>query len=195
MQSSDSPSLCTSTSQLCPHNAGFRFIRVNQRYVDIVGYTIAELMEMNFVDFTHPDDFALDLGEMQKLIAGEIPFFAIEKRYLRKDGQIVWVRLTVAGLGRDGAKPTRCMAVLDDITLRKETEKALLQSESRYRAIVEAEPECVKVVSAKGELLEMNPAGLAMFEAKSIREVQDRSAMKNAFSSTRSATQVNERQI
>ncbi len=157
---------------------GHRFISVNQRYADIVGYTVTELMEMSFVDFTHPDDIAIDLGEMKKLAAGEIPFFAIEKRFVRKDGRIVWVQLTVAGLGRDGAKPTRCMAVVDDITLRKETEKALVQSERRYRAIVEAEPECVKVVSENGELLEMNPAGLAMLEASSINEVQKHGMME-----------------
>lgn len=152
--------------------AGNRFISVNQRYADIVGYSIADLMDMSFVDFTHPDDLSLDMREMQKLAAGEIPYFAIEKRYLRKDGEIVWVRLTVAALGLAGDLPAKCLAVIDDITRQKNAESALVHSESRYRAIVAGEPECVKLVSAKGELLEMNPAGLAMLEAKSIKEVQ-----------------------
>ena len=150
---------------------GNQFLEINQRYADIVGYSIAELKKMTFKDITHPDDISKDLAAMEELSAGKIPFFAIEKRYVRKDGAIVWVKLTVAGLGQAGEKPTNCMAVIDDITLQKATESALKISERRYRTIVESEPECVKVVDANGKLLEMNPAGLAMLEATSIDKV------------------------
>ncbi len=158
--------------------AGNHFINVNQRYADIVGYSIGELKNMTFKDFTHPDDLAMDLVQMEKLAAGEIPLFALEKRYVRKDGAIIWVKITVAGLGPAGAKPTRCMAVIDDITEQKATVTALELSERRYKTIIEAEPECVKVVSADGELLEMNPAGLSMLEASSVDEVRQHGMMQ-----------------
>ncbi len=157
---------------------GDHFLSLNQRYAEILGYSVAELMELTFRDFTHPEDLERDLDEMRKLAAGEIPFFALEKRYIRKDGAIVWVHLTVAALGPPGNKPTACLAVIDDITARKNSESALSQSEKRYRAIIEAEPECVKVVSAAGELLEMNPAGLAMLEATHIRDIQSHGLLK-----------------
>ncbi len=153
---------------------GARFVSVNQRYADILGYSIAELQNLTFKDFTHPDDLSMDLAEMKKLAAGEIQSFTIEKRYVRKNGATVWVNLNVAGLGPAGTKPLNCMAIVEDITMRKETELALRESEARYKAIVEAEPECVKVVDANGKLLEMNPAGLVMLEANSIEEAQSR---------------------
>ena len=158
--------------------AGNHFINVNQRYADIVGYSIGELKNMTFKDFTHPDDLAMDLVQMEKLAAGEIPLFALEKRYVRKDGAIIWVKITVAGLGPAGAKPIKCMAVIDDITEQKATVTALELSERRYKTIIEAEPECVKVVSAGGELLEMNPAGLTMLEASSVDEVRQHGMMQ-----------------
>ncbi len=155
-----------------------RFRSANQRYAEIVGYTLDELKAMSFVNFTHPDDLLLDMTEMQRLAAGEITNFSIEKRYIRKDQAIVWVRLTVAALGKSGIKPMNCLAVLDDITARKETEAALVQSERRYRTIVESEPECVKVVNAQGELLEMNRAGLSMLEADSISQARSHGMIK-----------------
>lgn len=153
--------------------SGNHFLNVNQRYAEIVGYSVDELKNMTFKELTHPDDLEKDVAEMEKLAAGEIPFFAIEKRYIRKGGEVVWVKLTVAGIGDGGERPTNCLAIIDDISEQKGTVTALEISERRYKTIVEAEPECVKVVGPNGELLEMNQAGLVMLEASSIEEVRE----------------------
>src|SRR5262245_722757 len=73
-----------------------RFLEVNQRLCDIVGYTHEELITKTFGDITHPDDLEADLRVMQRMLAGEIETYLKEKRYYRKDGSIVWGNLTVS---------------------------------------------------------------------------------------------------
>ncbi len=104
-----------------------RFINANQRYADILGYTIEELRELTFKDYSHPEDLQKDLVLFQKLAAGDIRTYAMEKRYLRKDGAIIWVNLTVSSLARSGEKPLNCIAVIDDITDRIQAEAAFRQ--------------------------------------------------------------------
>ena len=113
-----------------------RFIAVNQRFADILGYPLAELRGLTFKDYTHPEDLQADLELVSRLAAAEIQQFAIEKRFLRKDGAIIWVRLTVSGLAPPGEKPVNCMAVVDDITDRKKAEESLLQTEALYRRVI-----------------------------------------------------------
>lgn len=72
-----------------------RFLHVNKRYCDIVGLSRNEMLKTDFQSITHPEDLAADLNKMKLLLAGEIREFSMEKRYIRKDGGIVWVNLTV----------------------------------------------------------------------------------------------------
>jgi PAS domain S-box-containing protein len=104
-----------------------RWLRVNQRLCDIVGYRSEELLELGFQDITHPDDLDSDLACVEQVLAGEVDTYAMEKRYLRKDGTLVWVNLTV-GLVRDGGgAPCYFVSVVEDITERKESGAALLR--------------------------------------------------------------------
>ena len=74
---------------------------------------------MDFQSITHPDDLELDLTNMQHLKNGEINEFSMEKRYIRKNGTIVWVLLTVSPMWQIGESPTHHIAVVQDITERK----------------------------------------------------------------------------
>lgn len=96
-----------------------RFIDVNQRYADIVGMTIAEMVETDFQSITHPDDIDEDLNNMALLVKGEIKEFSMEKRYIRKDGNHVWINLTVSPLWQPGEDPSHHLAIAEDITQRK----------------------------------------------------------------------------
>jgi PAS domain S-box-containing protein len=99
-----------------------RWQRVNRRLCDIVGYTREELLERTFQDITHPDDLDTDLGYLQQVLAGEIPTYSREKRYIRKDGSTVWINLTVALVRRASGEPGYFISVVEDISERKAAE-------------------------------------------------------------------------
>lgn len=102
-----------------------RFLTVNRKYCDIVGYSEAEMLTLDFPSITHPEDLAADLAHMEKLKSGQIRDFDIEKRYFRKDGHIVWVELTVSPMWAPGKPPDKHIAIVQDITRRKEVERQL----------------------------------------------------------------------
>ncbi len=112
------------------------FVSVNQHYADILGYTRDELQKLTFKDYTHPEDQEKDLDKMAKLAAGEIGEFAMEKRYIRKCGGVIWVNITVSSLALPGEKPVNCIAVIDDITARKHAEESLQRTEQLYRQAI-----------------------------------------------------------
>ena len=107
-----------------------RWLRINQKLCDIVGYSREELLTKSFQDITHPNDLGADLAYVQQMLAGKIKNYSMEKRYFRKNGTIVWVNLTVSlVLTPDGASEY-FISVVEDISARKlaEEEVRLLQS-------------------------------------------------------------------
>jgi len=113
-----------------------RWLEVNDLLCTITGYAREELLAKAFEDITYPEDLAADLENMRNLLAGEIPNYSINKRYIRKDGSIVWIALTVA-LQRDtlGA-PQYFISVVRDINSQKLAERALSASEERLAQAV-----------------------------------------------------------
>jgi PAS domain S-box-containing protein len=110
-----------------------RWIRVNQTYCDLVGYSKAEIQSLSFRDFTHPDDLALDVEQLGRTLRGEIANYSVEKRYLHKQGRVIWVHLTVSLVRTEDGQPDYLIAVVQDITARKATELALRTSEQLLR--------------------------------------------------------------
>lgn len=102
-----------------------RWQRVNRRLCDIVGYTESALMRLTFQDITHPADLQSDLHMVQRLLHNEIPHYTLEKRYIRQDGQTVWINLTVALIRKPNGEPNYFIAIIEDIQGRKDTEDAL----------------------------------------------------------------------
>ena len=137
-----------------------RFVNVNQRHCDIARLSREEILDQTFMDITHPDDLQADLTNMEKLKAGVIPVFAMEKRYLHPDGDITWINLTVSPMWRPGEAPTTHIAVVEDITARKKAELALRESQERYRAIVESSTDYILRYDRHGRHLFGNPSAL-----------------------------------
>ncbi|MBE0434603.1 MAG: PAS domain S-box protein [Methylomicrobium sp.] len=101
-----------------------RFMRINRRFCDIVGYTRNEMEQLTYQSITHPEDLADDNAKTQRLLAGEIREFSMEKRYIHKNGHCVWVNLTVSPLWEQGQSPNWTVAIVIDITKRKQAEQA-----------------------------------------------------------------------
>src|ERR671921_889730 len=101
-----------------------RWLRVNRRLCDIIGYEKEELLGLTFQDITHPDDLEADLEGARRLLAGEIETYSREKRYFRKDGSIVWIYLTVSLVRSPSDEPRYFISVTEDITERKRGEEA-----------------------------------------------------------------------
>ena len=108
-----------------------RWLRVNQKLCDIVGYTPEELLPLTFQDITHPDDLDADLAYVRQVLAGEIQTYTMEKRYFRKDGSIVWADLTVSLVREPSGQPQYFIAVVEDITERKQAEDEIRELNER----------------------------------------------------------------
>ena len=105
-----------------------RFRDVNPHLCEMTGYTEEELVGMSFQDITHPDDVATDLEYARQLLAGEIEQYTMEKRYIRKDSSPIWVRLTGSIVRDRAGEPRYFIAVVEDITERKDSEIAIRSS-------------------------------------------------------------------
>ncbi len=123
--------------------AAGHFLRVNEKFCTIVGFPREELLQRTYQDITYPDDLAASAEPFKALLRGESQGFGLEKRYLRKDGSLVWVELFVS-LQRDAAgNPAYAIAMLQDISERKRLEGELRESEHRWRSLTEALPQLV----------------------------------------------------
>ncbi|MGC4070426.1 MAG: PAS domain S-box protein [Polyangiaceae bacterium] len=101
-----------------------RFREVNDRFAAITGYTPEELVERSFQEITWPEDLSKDLELARQLERGALSTYSIEKRYIRKDGNVIWVNLTRSVMSNSAGVPS-LITVIEDITQRKRTEEAL----------------------------------------------------------------------
>jgi PAS domain S-box-containing protein len=140
-------------------NLGGHFLEVNAAFCQITGYTERELVARDFPSITHPDDLPRNVDLMRQILAGEIPSYIIEKRYIHKRGTAVWVRISVS-LQRDSKhQPQHLIALVEDITERKQAEESLrelsarmlhLQDEERQRLAHELHDGTAQNIAALG---------------------------------------------
>jgi PAS domain S-box-containing protein len=111
----------------------YRLSQVNRAFCDMLGYTAEELRQRTFVDITHPEDVAKDLEQAQRLFSGEIPRYQMMKRYLHKDGGIIWIQLTGTIIRDARGAPLYGVGLVEDITQKVEAEQQRLSQEARQR--------------------------------------------------------------
>jgi PAS domain S-box-containing protein len=139
-----------------------RLVLFNQHFADLLGYSPEELLGMDLQIITHPDDRAETPRKMEELASGRIYSFAQVKRYVRKDGGIIWVNITISPLWTKGDPPDFAMASVEDITDRKRAEDALAISEERYRTLFESMPIGVLYFAPDDTIISANPAAVRM---------------------------------
>lgn len=121
-----------------------RFLLVNQRLCDLTGYSQEELLTKSFHDITHPDDHASDRDYGRQIQAGTIDRSSREKRYIRKDGAILWIALTVSMVRDASGQPRYFIAVMEDVTERKRAEEALQVEAQRLAMVIATQRDMVR---------------------------------------------------
>lgn len=131
-----------------------QFLKINKKYADIVGYALEELQNITFAEITHPEDIENQWSKMRLLTQEQAHEFTIEKRYVKKNGTIVWALLTVSPLWSTGQKPDFILAVIRDITARKNAEERLVFAAKVFENSIEG----IVVTDADGIILHVNKA-------------------------------------
>lgn len=149
------------------------WFKVNRYFCNLVGYSEEELLGRNFQSITHPDDVDTSLKHIRRLLSGEVNYYHLEKRYIHKDGHIVWIVLSKSlmreAFNREDAdqnlgKPVYFITQFQDITERKIAEEelkkssaALRESEAETRALFAAMSDVILVLDRQGRYLKIAP--------------------------------------
>src|SRR5919202_1302816 len=102
-----------------------QWLKINQKLLDMIGYSREELLTQSLQDITHPDDRVSDRESLEKLRRGEIPNYAIEKRFLHKQGYLIWVNLSVSLVQQPSENPPILLLVVEEISDKKQLEEII----------------------------------------------------------------------
>src|SRR5215218_9677532 len=135
----------------------------NPAFERLLGYAPGELAGMHVNDIRLPDDLPPQTDYLQRARAGEIDAYQMEKRYLRKDGAVVWGLLHASIVRDDQGAMRAIVGQVQDITARREAEAALRESEARFRALVQNDPDVIAVVDDAMHLIYLSPSAEPVF--------------------------------
>lgn len=135
-----------------------KWLRVNDRLCAILGYTQEELTRMTWTELTHPDDLEPDLAQFRRLLSGEIERYAMDKRFIRKNGDIVHTHLTVSCHRKPDRSVEYFIASVEDISERKRAEEQLRQAALYTRTLIEVSLDPLVTISADGKITDVNSA-------------------------------------
>lgn len=134
------------------------WIDVNDRLCSILGYSRDEIFRTTWSELTHPDDLASDNELFDRILSGQIDHYTLDKRFVVKEGKVIWTRLAVGCVRKPDGRVNYLVAVLDDITTMKRAEQALLDSEAFARGILDSLNDSIAVIDSKGVVLAVNEA-------------------------------------
>jgi PAS domain S-box-containing protein len=135
-----------------------RVIEANQRFADITGMAPEALTGLDPIRITHPDDVLESLDQMDRLRAGEIAGYRLNKRYLCPDGSVVWASVTCAPVQVETEETPRYLAIVEDITARRQMEERLLISEERHRLLADNAIDVIWTMDLDGRCSYVSPS-------------------------------------
>jgi PAS domain S-box-containing protein len=155
-----------------------RFTLVNRKLSDMLGYSVQELTGRSWVEVTHPDDVDENRRLLQITIDGETEGYTMDKRFIHRDGSIVYASISARCVRRDDGAVDYLVLIVQDITERTQAEAALREAEMRNRAVLKAMPDLMFLLTKEGVYLDYHakdPADLLHppdgFIGKHIKEV------------------------
>jgi PAS domain S-box-containing protein len=155
----------------CEFGGNWTATFMSENVKEVFGYKASEFIgnPNMWVDGIHPEDREQVFTDLNSLIKNG--YHSHEYRFLHKNGNYVWIYDEVRVVRDQQGNPFECIGYWTDISERNRVEEKLREREQRLQTIIETEPECVKIISSDGMLVEMNAAGLAMIEAESFEQV------------------------
>jgi PAS domain S-box-containing protein len=143
-----------------------RWLRVNPALCEIVGYSEQQLLDRSFQDLTHPDDLDNDLEHVRRMLSGEIRSYQLDKRYFHRNGNVVWITLSVSLVHDAAGEPLHFVSQIEDITERRRSQAALEAAVGIARAVGgETELERVLEVIAERSRTLVNASSLLILLA------------------------------
>jgi len=151
-------------------NKDFKFIKANTAFCAIMGYSEAELKQYTFKDVSHPDDMVNDLHNIKKLTNKELTVYKTEKRYIRKDGQVIWGSLTVIANYDSNGQFLYNLGIIEDVTDRKHIENEFFESQLNFHRSISESPVGIRIVSVDGKTIYTNKAFLDIYDFYNLEE-------------------------
>ena len=139
------------------------YVNCNEEFCRITGYGKEELLTLGIKDLTYEEDYIFDIKLHQRLITGEIPFYKLEKRYVRKGGEIIWAEVTRSLVRDADGEPLYTIGAVLDVSERRQAEEQLRRTASFNKAVMSNMGEGLYTVDSKGLVTSMNSAAEKLF--------------------------------
>ncbi|MBK9263676.1 MAG: PAS domain S-box protein [Polyangiaceae bacterium] len=135
-----------------------RIAACNRHVADMLGYAKEELVDHHFNDFTYPEDRSVGIDALRALLAGQLTHVMLEKRYVRRNGDVLSIHITIGVIRDDNGALEYFITTFDDVTKERQQTQALLESEQRIKGLLEAIPYALFCVNLEGLCVYHKPA-------------------------------------
>jgi PAS domain S-box-containing protein len=141
-----------------------RFLEVNQKLADMLGYTPKELAGMPWPEITHPDDLAENIRLLNQVLAGETDEYFLDKRFIRRDGKLFYSHIAAHCIRRSDGSVDHLALIIQDITERKQNEQLQNESEEKFRSITEQTSDRIAITDTSGIVIYASSASKPLFQ-------------------------------